>query len=257
MKLGVCCSIDRWNLLRENGYDYAEFYFANITRAEESDFRKMQETRKAAEIDIEACNGFFPADFCLLGENKTPLDTIREYAEKGFYRIKTLGAEIAVVGSGKARNIPENMEKERAEEEFITLLNLLGDLAKKNDIRLTVEPLRYKETNFINTVADGYDISCRTGNDNIGTIADFFHFFCNNETLDIFPKIKDRLFHTHLARPNLDRKVPTEEDRETCQLWANSLREIGYNGRVTIEAIYGESFEEDIKNAYNVMKMFR
>ncbi len=257
MKLGVCCGTDRLHLLREIGYDYAEGYFAGMALCEESDFRKACKAQKNAEIAIEAFNGIFTGDVRLLGQEKTSIDYIKEFLNKGFFRAKTLGGEIAVFGSGKARSIPDGMEKERVEEEFLSLLQIMGEIARKNDMKLAIEPLRRQETNFINTVEEGLSLSRRAENENIGCIIDFFHFYSNGESLDSLKNAQDKLFHAHIARPNPDRTVPTEIDREGCRPWADTLRAIGYEGRLSIEAIFHADFEDDIRNAYPILQMFR
>jgi sugar phosphate isomerase/epimerase len=258
MQLGVCCgSVDRWHLIRKTGYDYAEAYFSGITLADDAEFQKICETKKNDDISVEALNGMFTPKFILIGEERTSPDEVREFCEKGFYRAKTLGGEFVILGSGKARSIPEGMEKERAEAEFVDLLRLCGDIAKKNDMKLAIEPLRYEETNFINTVAESAAICRLAAHDSVGTIVDFYHFHCNGESLETLKDAKDKLFHAHIARPNVDRMVPTEIDREICALWAKALREIGYDARLTLEARYSDDYEGDLKKAYPIMKMFQ
>lgn len=258
MKIGInCSSPDRWRLIRKNGYDYAEGYFAGIALAEDAKFQEMCEARKQAEIDIDAVNGMFTSNFCLLGKEKTPLDDVRDFAEKGFYRAKMLGAEIAVFGSGKARAIPDNMEKARAEADILALLQLLGDIAKKNGMKVAIEPLRYAETNFINTVAEGISLCNLLSHEAVGMLVDFFHFHMNGETLDSLKNTGNKLLHAHIARPNADRRVPIEADREICKQWVDTLREIGYDQRITLEAIFAEDLEADIQNASAIMDMFR
>ena len=257
MKLSANCgSADRWHLIRESGYDYAEGYFAGITLADEAEFQKSLEFQKNADVPVDVFNGFFTQKVTLLGEEKTSRDTIREYCEKGFFRAKTLGGRIAVIGSGKSRAIPEGVEKSRAEEEFLDTLYLIAEIAIKNDMKIAIEPLRYAETNFINTLEESISL-CRLANHRaIGTIVDFFHFHSNGESLEVLKDSKDTLFHAHIARPNPDRRVPTEIDRETCQLWADALHKIGYNERITLEAIFAEDYESDLRAALPIMKLF-
>ena len=236
MKLGANCgSADRWHLIRECGYDYAEGYFAGITLAEDDEFQKAWDFQKSADI---------------------PHVTIREYCEKGFFRAKALGGKIAVIGSGKSRSIPDGMEKSRAEEEFLEALYLIAKIAIKNDMKIAIEPLRYAETNFINTVEESISLCRLADHKAIGTIVDFFHFHSNGESLESLKNAKDLLFHVHIARPDPDRRIPTEIDRETCLLWADTLREIGYHDRITLEAIFAEDYASDLKAAFPIMKLF-
>jgi sugar phosphate isomerase/epimerase len=258
MKIGVNFgSPDRWHMIRRNCYDYAEGYFAGIALASDAEFQKMCDVRNQTGINIEAVNGMFTPDFTLLGAEKTSLDAVRDFAEKGFYRAKMLGAEIAVLGSGKARAISADMEKARAEADFLALLELLGDIAQKNGMNLVIEPLRYAETNFINTVAESLSLCRLLSHKSVGTLVDFFHFHMNGESLDSLKDDGDTLMHAHIARPDADRRVPTEIDRAICKQWADTLREIGYDKRITLEAIFAEDFEADMQSASDIMNMFR
>lgn len=258
MKLGVSCPPEYWQLLKEIGYDYAEGYFAGVTLADEAAFRVLCEKRTNAGLNVEVLNGFFTGNAVLYGTDrkKTEAD-IAEYAEKGFFRAKTLGASVAVIGSGKARSIPADMAKEEAEDRFVSILSLLGDLAKQYDIQLAVEPLSHKETNLIGTVAEGNRFAVMSKRENVGTMIDFFHAFANGDPLDSLKIAKGKLFHAHIARPALDRKVPTQNERASCEEFALALKNIGYDERISLEAIFGEDMEKDLREAYAVMQLFR
>lgn len=256
MKIGICGTPENWAEIKKCGYDYAEGYFRGIAIAEKEAFEKMCRYQRDAALPVEAVNGIFGTDIPLYGGKETP-SVIEDYADRGFYRAKTLGAQIAVFGSGAARRIPEGMEKERAKERFAEVLCLLGDMAKRSGMKLALEPLRYQETNFINTLQDGIEICEYAGHPNVGITLDFFHFYSNGESLESVPEAKKYIWHTHLARPNPDRKIPTEADLAECRKWADTLREIGYDERISLEAVFDRDFLADCKQAHPTMEIFR
>lgn len=258
MKLGVSCSPEYWSLLREIGYDYAEGYFAKLALDDEDEFRKLCERRASAEIDVEVFNGFFASNVELYAKDRAKNEAdIANYAEKGFFRAKILGASLAVIGSGKARTIPLDMEREETEERFLSILRILGDMAKRYEMRLAIEPLSHAETNLIGTVAEGHRFAMRTGCENVGTMIDLFHAFSNGDSLDSLKTAKDTLFHVHIARPASDRRVPTEFDNVACMDLAKALKDIGYKDRISLEAVFGANMERDLRDAYAVMQIFR
>lgn len=256
MKIGICGEAKYWAALKQMGYDYAEGYFRAIALYSEEEFKDIQMCQRNAALCLEAVNGLFGKEFDLYGGKDTHA-RIREYAERGFYRSALLGAKIAVFGSGAARNLPQDMEKDRAIERFSEVSYLLGDLAKQNGMKLAIEPLSYRETNFIHTLKDGLAICDNIGHGNVGLTLDFFHSYQNGEDLSDMEAAKKYLFHVHLARPNADRKAPTEADTEKCRSWAALLHGIGYQERISLEAVFSEDFLGDCRNAYPVMQLFQ
>ncbi|MBQ8497097.1 MAG: sugar phosphate isomerase/epimerase [Clostridia bacterium] len=256
MKIGICGAPEYWAEIRKLGYDYAEGYFRGIAIAGDEEFEKMHRYQQEAELPVEAVNGIFAKDIPLY-EGKETNGIIETYADKGFYRAKLLGGEITVFGSGAARAIPEGMEKERAKERFAEVLCLLGNVAKRNGMKLALEPLRYGETNFINTLSDAAQICEYAGHSNVGITLDFFHFYSNGESLATVPDAKKYIIHAHLARPNPDRKIPAHEDLAECRKWADTLRSIDYDERISLEAVFEKDLIGDCKKAYPIMQIFR
>ena len=258
MKIGVSCPPEYWHLLKAIGFDFAEGNFTSTALAEESEFCVLCEQREAAGLDVEAFNCFFPSRITLYENDwKETAVSLRQFAEKGFERANILGGKIAVIGSGKSRSIPSGMNPKDAEARFLSILSLLGEMAEKADMRIAIEPLSFTETNLINTVFDGYDFAVKTGCKNVGTMIDFYHAFTVGDSLHSLPIAKEKLFHVHIARPNLDRKVPTEADREACIRYARALKSINYDGRISLEAVFDKDIEKDFRNTYPLMQLFR
>ncbi len=256
MKIGICSAPEYWAQVKEIGYDYAEGYFRMLATADAEQWNDIVRFYQRAELPVSAFNGIFAKDIPLY-EGKETNGVIEEYAKKGFDRAKRLGGEIVVFGSGAARAIPDGMEKERAKERFAEVACLLGDIAKSNEMKLALEPLSFQETNFINTLLDGIDICEYIDHKNVGLTLDFFHFFRNGEDIETVSKAKPYLFHAHLARPNPDRKTPKQEDISVCKTWADALRAIGYNERISLEAVFEKDFCGDGKRAYPIMQIFQ
>ncbi len=258
MRFGVCCStIDYYPRIKELGYDYIEVGFSNLATMEDEKFEAFVNALKSNELKAEAANGFFPGDKILTGPDADH-SFIEQYVTKGMERFKSIGGEVAVLGSGKARNIPEGFDFAKGEEQFIELLRMVGDIAAKYGIKIAIEPLQTKETNLINTVQQSLDIIARCGHPNVCTLADFYHVFQNGETLDAVENAGELLIHTHLARANPDRQMPrTEEDYEACKRWANALKKCGYNARMSLEGSFKPEFTQTIEDVLPALKIFK
>lgn len=267
MKIGVCTNLTEWKNVADNRFDYVEANLSSLCLASDAEFEEWKKAREFCGLPVEAYNGFFPGDFCIYGEMdkdgkiipnfEYKLFEIREYTEKGLSRAKALGGKIAVLGSSGARRIPETISREDAEAHFVNLLRVCGDVAEKYGMRIAIEPLRYAETNFINTVSEGAEICRRANHPSVGLLVDFFHFYSNGESLEDIKKAGDLIIHTHIARPNADRKYPTESDKEKCREWVGVLDAIGYNERISLECSFGGKLREAIPLTKTVMDMFK
>ncbi|MBR4072571.1 MAG: sugar phosphate isomerase/epimerase [Clostridia bacterium] len=257
MRIGVCANYDRWGIVASVGYDYVEGDFSNIACARDEDFEKMKKACSSSGINMEASKCFFPGDFVLYSKDNFDevKKNVREYCERGFARSVELGHKVAAIGSAGARNIKEDYTKEEAEEQFCEILRICGEVGAKYGITVTVEPLNPKETNFINTFADGMDIVKKTAHPNVLAMVDFYHHVVNGEPLETLDGTEGILVHVHIARAN--RETPTLDDAEVIIPKIEYLKKVGYNGRISIESIYKPDFETAIKNAYPLLSKFR
>ncbi len=258
MRFGVCCStIDYYPRIKELGYDYVEVGFSNLATMDDEKFEALANALKANGLKGECANGFFPGDKVLTGPDADH-SFIPEYVEKGMKRFKAIGGEVAVLGSGKARNIPEGFDFAKGEEQFIQVLKTAADIAAKYGIKIAIEPLNTGETNLINTVQQSIDIIKRCNHPNVCTLADFFHVFKSGETLDAIENAGELLIHTHLARADADRQMPrTKEDLEACKVWAAALKNSGYNGRMSLEGSFKPEFIQTIEDVLPALKIFK
>ena len=256
MKFGVCCGEDKFESVAGAGYDYLEFPFCRFSAMTDEEFRLFSLKLKDCGLKSEACNSFFTPDIKLIGEDVNLLN-IESYVKKGMERAAAAGCEVAVIGSGGARRIPENFDPIKAKEQFCEILELCGNIAGSYNIKIAIEPLNAGETNFINTVADGIDICRSVSNSNVGVLADFYHIYKSKETLEAVESAGDLLFHVHLARPDDDRGIPYEpSDMEACIKWNEALNKCGYNKIISFEAIYAPDFDGDIKKGKSALKIF-
>ena len=253
MKFGVCCGVNNALTLKNAGYDYIEANFTSITTLSEQDFDAMLTEAGSLALPVYATNCFFPGDIDLYGEGAQ--QRVSEYAARGFSRVAKLGVKMCVIGSGKARNIPDGEDRAVIEQKFTDLLSVLGELAMPYGIKIAIEPLSFNETNFINKVGEAVALAEKCGKSNVGALVDFFHFHMNGEADDGLLCAKGRLFHAHIARPN-DRQMPTENELPILEKWAALLAEIGYDGTLSLEGGYGKDFQQTLENTRPLLSVF-
>lgn len=254
IRFGVCTKVDNLSLLEEAGYDYVEFGLSSIEKKSDEEFAEIVRRVDASPLQVEVFNGFFPADIALVGPD-VDMDRIAAYTEKALGRAARLGGKVAVLGSGKSRNIPEGFPYETAYRQFCEVFALCADIAEKYGITVALEPLNPKETNFLTTVEEGIAL-CRQVNHPHGKcLADFYHVSQSGETLDAIRESDGWIVHTHLAAPC--RYMPaSEEELALCRQWAQALKACGYEGRMSLEGKFDPDFGADITRTRKVLDLF-
>ena len=112
MKIGVCAGPEQLPILESLGFDYLEANFSWLAGLDEETYKQKTALMEASPLRAEAYNGFFPGGIKLYspdGNQDEILKTVEEYCEKGFARAAAWGGEVAVIGSGYVRGIPEGM----------------------------------------------------------------------------------------------------------------------------------------------------
>lgn len=257
MRIGVCASHDKWNIVAKAGYDYVEANFSKIVQASDEEFEEMKRIKDEIGIDVEATNGFFHSAFQIYSKNDFEgiKQSVRDYCELGFSRGRALGQRVAVIGSSKARDIKEGYTKEEAEAQLIEVLRICGEVGAKYGIAVTVEPLNYSEANYINTFADCLDLVKKVDHPNVLTMIDFYHHAVNDEPLETLDEGRGIIAHAHIARG--DRNTPTLDDLAELGTKVEYLKNTGYDAGISLECRHVPDFETSVKNSYELLKLFR
>ena len=256
MRFGVCTGVENIDLAKKSGYDYIELNFTQINTMSEEEFNELKEKVLLSGIKAETFNCFFPGEMKLCGDEAN-LECIAEYAERGFARAAQLGGKIAVIGSGGSRRIPEGYDERVAKLQLVAALRVCGDAAEKYGMMVAVEPLRPQETNVVNTVEEAVALCKLAAHPAVKCLADFFHVYMSGEALSHVTEAGDMLIHTHLARPQPDRNIPTAEDMEDCRKMAEALKACSYDGRMSLEGAYVPDLETAIRDVWPVLELFK
>ncbi len=257
MKLGICGGEKQFAAAAKNGFCYMDVPLTGVRDLSGDALRAMRDKALDMGLTIDCFVCFFGSEVTLYG-GESARDFALDYATRNFETVRLLGGSVCCIGSGGARSVPEGMDRRQAEEELVELLQRLADRAADYGISLAVEPLRPAETNMINTVADGIRIKRAADRKNLGCLVDFFHAYSNGEELSALDALRPgELIHVHLARPNPDRGAPREEDIPALTAWRDKLREIGYDGRVTVECRWPSDFDAAVAETAKVMQLFK
>lgn len=245
MKFGYCANMiardangighEQIPLLKRANFDYVELPLAQLMTMGDKAFRTGPlAALESVGLPCLACNNFFPATYRLTGP-KVDMDSALAYAETALHRASLLGAKYVVFGSAGARNMPCGSDRITAMAQLTTFLRRAGDIAGGFGITLVIEHLNLSESNLINRFSQGLHIARQVNHPHVAVLADMYHLRMAQEPLENLLDAGERLKHVHLAR-TLARSLPLPGDEEDYAAFFAQLRQISYDGQVSIEA---------------------
>jgi sugar phosphate isomerase/epimerase len=144
-----------------------------------------------------------------------------------------LGGRVMVIGSPKSRNLLPDVSRDDAMRYAREVFTPCLDLAQRHGITLAIEPLGPKETDFLNTAADGIELIEQIDHPNFRLHLDVKAM--SSEVKPIPQVIRDgakHLAHFHANDPNL--LGPGMGDVKFEPI-VQALRDVDYDGYLSVE----------------------
>ncbi|MBI5394673.1 MAG: sugar phosphate isomerase/epimerase [Verrucomicrobia bacterium] len=143
-----------------------------------------------------------------------------------------VGGKIMVWGSPKQRSLPEGVTFEQGMERAVAVFKSVMPWAKVRGITIAIEPLARTETNFINTAAQGRELVRRVGDPRFALHLDVKAMSDEGTPIPDIIRASRGVVHYHANDPNLRGPGTSGLDHRP---FAAALREIGYDGYISIE----------------------
>lgn len=155
-----------------------------------------------------------------------------------------LGGRSIVWGSGRARNIPKGIPFREGYHWLIELLRASGHLAEEKGVRIAIEPINRFESTIIHNAKEALSLARLADCESVGMVHDTFHVSLE-EDLFIGPILLagKRVAAVHVSDCN--RKIPGKGHICFPPIF-DSLRKVGYDGYVTLEAILPRDPHQDL-----------
>lgn len=235
IQLGIIASLERDSLVHAagfklNGGSVNALISPSLT---EEKFRQNIERIKAAKCKIYLCNVLFPGKMKIAGPDVNEKNVLA-YADSVFLRAAQAGVELLVLGSGTSRRIPEGYDVQKAESDFVALCKKLAVLAQKHKIKIALENLQSKETNFLTSLKATAEVVKRVNNPSFGLNADIYHMRCEGELPQSIVDAKKILIHCEIAETE-KRTLPGVQG-DDFRPYLRALKEANYKGPLFIEA---------------------
>lgn len=236
MGFGICVGTDakKIEILSRTGFDYFETNTTDITTAGDADFSEFAACIEKFGLPCEAANCFVPGEIRLCAV-QPDYKTISEYVQKAFLRASQCGVKTIVFGSGKARSVPEGMKTGEAFDRLAFFLReIVAPQAERYAIDLAIEPLNKNECNIINSVPDGIELADAVGQKRVKTLADLYHMYLEDDSMEALAATKGKIIHAHIANP-VERRFPKPGDGFDFAPFLGALKSAGCP-RCSVEA---------------------
>jgi len=253
MKLAICNeTFEPWttgkgfpfervfDFVKEIGYtgvEIAPFTLAEdarqITTTERAEVRRQAE-RSGIEIAgihwlLAKTTGYY-----LTSPDSAVRRTTTEYFNELVRLCADLGGKFMVLGSPKQRNLLPGVSKEQAFSYAVEVLSGVLPLLERYGVRIAVEPLTPKETDFLTTAAEAIELIEMIGApEHIALHLDCKAMCSENIPIpELIRRNRRHLIYFHLNDPNL--LGPGFGNLEFEPIFA-ALKEINYNGWTSVE----------------------
>ena len=237
MRFGCCAGLDEIGIVGAAGYDYIELPVGTVKpERPDSEFEPVQERLDSFDIRAEAWNILIPREMKVVGP-EVDLYRVERYLRTAFERIKEVGGEIVVFGSGAARAVPEGFGMDEARDQLVKALTLAGQVAGAYGLTIAVEPLTSKSTNIINTLTDGANLVKTVDHPFVKLLADLYHMMDEGEAPSVIPTLGVPIVHAHVS--DTDRLYPGSGSNPIKE-FIEALKGVGYDGRISIECAWGD-----------------
>lgn len=263
MKLGMCSGInfkdyinhpcEKLEEIFEIGYDFIEINLSQLASLSKEQFDIVLNWQKETSASILAGNILFSQGFELVGNN-VDFKKIENFLNLVIERAALIGVKTVVFGSGKAKDVPGNFEREKAVDQLLVSIGLMDKIAKRNNIIIAIEPLNSKECNIINSVGEALWYVKKINSNNVKLLADIYHIYQDNQPFKLTIEEYQNLAHVHFCEPK--GRVYAKKVTKATKEFADALLDSGYDGLVSTEGVYSDFDIEPAKNLSVMKELF-
>ena len=242
MQFGVCTGIENAEIARVAGFAFVEPTVRSLHSGK--DFAVIQAAHAAARLPTPTFNVFVPGDLKITGP-AVDRAKLQVYVAESLRRVKSVGGELVVFGSGGARNIPDGFDRATAWQQLIDFLRMVAVDADKTGVSIAIEPLNKRESNLINSVAEGVKLAQVIDRSSIRVLADLYHMQEDAEPTDTVVANAAWLTHVHVADSG---RLSPGTGTYPYTAFFSYLKSTGYAGRIAVECKW-QDFEAEASAA--------
>ncbi|RYD74139.1 MAG: sugar phosphate isomerase/epimerase [Sphingobacteriales bacterium] len=239
--LGIVAPIEKDSLVSASGFGLIGESVGRMIAPSlsEEKFKLNLKAISKLKTKLYMCNVMFPGQMKIAGPNVKE-NVVLDYVDSLFQRAQQAKITLIVLGSGTARRLPEDYDVKKATLEFASLCRKIAGVAAKYKVKIALENLQSKETNFLNTVKAAAEVVRLVDHPNFKLNADIFHMRREHESPESIINAKDLLIHCEIAEDE-ERTLPGIKGDDFTDYF-KALKTANYRGPVFVEA--GSSYSD-------------
>lgn len=233
-RFGICAEPTQVAQAARAGYDYVELDLNHVLALDEAGYREMISQMERFSLYAEAVHAPLCEGAAIVGEGVSA-QALHAQLERSFALARMLGAELVIFDCAASRMLPRGFDPAMAWRQLGNFIRILQAHAADNDLRVALLPLRRSAADLMNYVTEATLISAMLRLDRVGVAASSYNMAMEAESLPQLRRTGSLLWHVRTANV-LGNRPPRSGDGEDYAALFASLREMGYRGRVTMEA---------------------
>jgi sugar phosphate isomerase/epimerase len=251
LKIGYCAPLEKADVLKAIGYDFIEPKLMSYPLEDQQSLDNAKTAVSRSSLPILAFCAFFPYDMRLVGP-EVDQDHLKSYLARAAGLTNAAGAEVAVMGSAWSRNVPENWERSRAEDQLLQAYSWAADAFEGTGVVIGIEPQNRKEANIITNLTEAVGYAKAVNRDEIKVMADFYHMDEESEPLETLRTFSDWIVHVQLADTGRQNPGTGSYDYDT---FFRHLKECGYTGHISVELMH-EIPESEMRRSLEFLRNY-
>jgi sugar phosphate isomerase/epimerase len=253
LKLGCCVGVELLPIVAEAGFDFAELRCESTLPSEGKERWESERDRLLSYgVPIRSFNVLLPNELKVIGPDVS-MNALRDYLSTVFYRISELGGEHVSFGSGSSRMVPDGFERTRAEEQLVSFIELMYELAKPYSIQINIELINRKDTNIIVSLLEADKYARIINRDSVKVLADLYHMMEEHEPFYDLERVATNIGYVHVA--DTGRLYPGSGDYPFGEFF-ETLHRIGYDGPVSVECIWNTDPVAEMRASARYLRSF-
>jgi sugar phosphate isomerase/epimerase len=231
MKIGFAAPIEMADSLAEAGYDFIEPLIAGFGMTDAASLEAAKQLVSRACLPTLSFGQFFTPDVRLVGP-ESDASSVKSYLGRVAELMAYANADVAVMGSASARNVPDDFERTQAEDQLLEAYSWAAEAFHGSGTTIAIEPQNRNETNIINSLPEAVSFAQRVNRPELRVAADSYHMDEEQEPLQHLSTFAEWIVHVQLADTGRGRPGSGSFDYGT---FFGHLKQSRYPGHLSIE----------------------
>ena len=213
----------------------------NLTRI---GIKRLKASLKSNNLAFAGFLAIYPPELILASPSLPLRKRSISYTMQLIELADNLDGRVLVWGSGRSRDILRTVPYERGYGWLVELLKASCSLADERNIKIAIEPLNRYESTIIHNMKEALSLAKSVNRKSVGVVYDTFHVNLEeNSFIDPILAAGKRLVEVHISDCN--RRIPGRGHIDFMPIFS-TLKKVGYNGYVTLEAVLPSDPTQDL-----------